>query len=65
MRAVAILTPFELEGRMRAYLTVIEMALGLMAVWAALVAVRRLMALLHHLDMTAVSPATAVRARSV
>jgi hypothetical protein len=38
VRAVAILTPIEgLEGPMRAYLTVIGMALGLMAVWAALV----------------------------
>jgi hypothetical protein len=38
VRAVAILTPIEgLEGPMRAYLTVFGMALGLMAVWAALV----------------------------
>jgi hypothetical protein len=38
VRAVAILGPrSRLEGSMRAYLTVIRMALGLVAVWAALV----------------------------
>jgi hypothetical protein len=37
VHAFAILTPISVEGPMRAYLTAIGMALGLMAVWAALV----------------------------